>query len=155
MKNIWSLVTTHPLYAFCFVSVWKLVAIVRSKRRHRAKVHRIFPVVLDKVYDRLSECDGSEGYAALYLRDDVGRDIYLTDFRERQFLIDHVWPRILLEIRADNRVRKFRRVANDGKELEHWDLDTQSKKGRRLRKSTGSISPGRKRDWGLSTKQHP
>ncbi len=92
---------------------------------------------MEAAYDRLAQCDNNEGYAALMLRDDVGRDMYPTNLRERTFLYTDVWPRVILEVHSDNRVRKFRKEAN-GKNLEHWDLHKQSKKGRILRKSSGS-----------------
>jgi len=139
-QRVWFVVTNYPLYVIGAIAMWKLVAVVQRKRKHRAKVRELFGTVLEAVYDRLSECENdNQGYAALILRDDVGHDMYPTSFRERQFMFDYVWPRVTLEIRADNRVRKFHKVVTGGKDLEHWDFAIQSKRGRKLRKSTGGL----------------
>jgi hypothetical protein len=117
-----------------------------KKKRRLAKIQDLLEPVLEAAYDRLAQCDNNEGYAALMLRDDVGRDMYPTNLRERTFLYTDVWPRVILEVHSDNRVSKFRKEAN-GKILEHWDLHKQSKKGRILRKSLGSTP---KLDAGVS-----
>ena len=99
--------------------------------------------MLEATYDRLAECPDSDGgFAALHLRDEVGHDMYPTSWSKRHWMNDDVWPRVKLEILADNRVRKYRKVA-DGKDLEHWDFAIQSKRGRRLRKS---LTPAKPRD---------
>jgi len=140
-KKIWFLVTNYPIYVFSAIAFWKIMDLFWCRRKHQAKVRELFGIVREAAFDRLSECDDSDGYAALILRDDVTHDMYPTSFHQRQFINDYVWKRVTLEIRADNRVRKFRKVAN-GKELEHWDFAIQSKRGRRLRKSFGASTPG-------------
>jgi len=131
------LVWQYPFHSFGAMAFWYLFLVIQRKRKHRAKVRELVTIVREAAYDRLSECDDHTGYAALLLRDDVGNDMYPTSFAQRQFVNDYVWPRVVLEVRADNRVRKFRKMTA-GKELEHWDFAIQSKKGRRLRKSLGT-----------------
>lgn len=137
VKSLFRFTTSYPIYSIGALSFGKLVQYFKRRRKHRAKVRELHGIVLEAVYDRLSECEDHEGYAALILRDDVGHDMYPTNISQRLFINDYVWPRVSLEIRADNRVRKFRKLAN-GKELEHWDFAFQSKRGRRLRKSLGT-----------------
>jgi len=141
-KTIWLSFTIYPIYSFGAVALMKLVSMIRRKRKHNAAVRELFGPVLNAAYDRLSECDDGDGYAALHLRDEVGHDMYPMSFQQRDFIARYVWPRVTLEMHADNRVRKYRRVVG-GKELEHWDFAIQSKKGRRLRNSLGAGStPG-------------
>ena len=104
-----------------------------TQKEASSKGARTFDIVKEEAYDRLAHCDGSGGYAALHLRDDVGHAMYPSNQRERLFMFQHVWPRVIIEVRADNRVRKFRKAA-DGKQLEHWDLNTNSKCGWQQRK---------------------
>jgi hypothetical protein len=83
--------------------------------------------------------------------------MYPTSFAQRQFVNDYVWPRVVLEVWADNRVRKFRKMTA-GKELEHWDFAIQSKKGRRLRKSLGTPvvgTPGGANGGGINAEDVP
>jgi hypothetical protein len=137
VKSLFRLTTSYPIYSIGFLALGKMVQYFKRRRKHRSKVRELHGIVLEAVYDRLSECEDHEGYAALMLRDDVGHEMYPTNFSQRLFINDYVWPRVSLEIRADNRVRKFRKLTN-GKELEHWDFASQSKRGRRLRKSLGT-----------------
>jgi hypothetical protein len=146
----WKYISTHPKSSPVVMLVLVSVVIVRRKKKHRAKVREIFDVVKEEAYDRLAHCEGSGGYAALHLRDDVGHAMYPSNVRERLFMYNYVWPRMIVEVRADNRVRKFRKTA-DGKQLEHWDLNTNSKRGWQLRKTpnkspTKTVEPVGKRD---------
>ena len=130
----WKYISTHPKSSPVVMLLLVSVVIVRRKKKHRAKVREIFDVVKEEAYDRLAHCEGSGGYAALHLRDDVGHAMYPSNVRERLFMYNYVWPRMIVEVRADNRVRKFRKTA-DGKQLEHWDLNTNSKRGWQMRKT--------------------
>lgn len=152
------IVWQYPLYSFCVMGFAYVARIVQRRRRHNAKVRELFGIVREAAYDRLCECDDDTGYAALLLRDDVGHYMYPTSFVKRQFMNDYVWPRVVLEVRGDNRVRKFRKM-NAGKELEHWDFAVQSKKGWRLRKLLGGTTPvgtpGSKPEHDVSPKRDP
>ena len=64
--------------------------------------------VLQATYNRLEECENDWGYAALLMRDDVGDEMCRFNFRERKFMKEFVWPRVVMEVRADNRIRKAR-----------------------------------------------
>jgi len=140
-KKLWHYASTYPKSSPVVVIMLVVAVGIRRKKNHRAKVREIFDVVKEEAYDRLANCDGSGGYAALHLRDDVGHAMYPSNVRERLFMYNYVWPRVIIEVRADNRVRKFRKAA-DGKQLEHWDLNTNSKRGWQLRK-TPNKTPGK------------
>jgi hypothetical protein len=141
VKTLFRITTNYPLYSIGAFAFGQMIQYFRRRRKHRAKIRELHGIVLEAVYDRLSECEDHEGYAALILRDDIGHDMYPTNFAQRLFINDYVWRRVALEIHADNRVRKFRKLTN-GKELEHWDFAVQSKRGRRLRKSIGGTPVG-------------
>jgi hypothetical protein len=133
-QKSWQYISTHPKSSPVVCMILVGAVSIRRKTKHRAKVREIFEVVKEEAYDRLAHCDGSGGYAALHLRDDVGHAMYPSNVRERLFMYNYVWARVTIEVRADNRVRKFRKAA-DGKQLEHWDLNTNSKRGWQLRKT--------------------
>jgi hypothetical protein len=135
----------HYIYNFPYLSVLVMVLayivnLFMKRKRRLEKIREIFPQVMEITYDRLAEVDNNEGYAALMLRDDIGRDMYPTQLKKREFFFNEVWPRVVADIHSDNRVRKFRKEAN-GKNLEHWDLHKQPKQGRRLRKFLGTSAP--------------
>lgn len=146
-KFLWDFMFNNPIPSFVALTLIMIAYYIRRELQHKAKVREFLRVVLDAVYDRLAECDDNEGYASLMLRDDVGHDMYPTNVRERNFVYNDVWPRVVLEVRADNRVQKFRKEAG-GKSLEHWQFHLQPKRGRRLRKSFGSTPS---KDSGVSS----
>jgi len=152
-QKLWQYVLTYPKSTPVVVVMLVGAVRLRRKKKHRAKVREIFDVVKEEAYDRLANCDGSGGYAVLHLRDDVGHAMYPSNVRERLFMYNSVWPRVIIEVRADNRVRKFRKAA-DGKQLEHWDLNTNSKRGWQLRK-TPNKTPGKNIEATSSAKRDP
>ncbi|KAL3799450.1 hypothetical protein HJC23_013905 [Cyclotella cryptica] len=135
-KFAWYSISTYTIPSVIFLVLLYIGNLYMKRRRRLEKINTLLEPVLEQVYDRLAVCDNNEGYAALMLRDDIGHDMYPTKLRERTFLYNEVWPRVVLEVHSDNRVRKFRKEAN-GKNLEHWDFHKQPKKGRLLRKSLG------------------
>jgi len=155
--KLWHLLWAYPLYTIGFMVFSRLVTWFRQRRKRIAKIKSLRDVVLNLTLDRLSECDNHEGWAVLMLRDDVASYLHPTNWTERQFIIDYVWPSVYVLIQADNRVRKFRKMAH-GRQLEHWDFDVQSKKMRKSLSTprlpttlpTGEknedISPKQKRD---------
>jgi len=157
VNKVWHLLWAYPLYTIGFMVFVRLVTWFRQRRKRITKIKSLRDVVLNLTLDRLSECDNHEGWAVLMLRDDVASYLHPTNWTERQFIIDYVWPSVYVLIQADNRVRKFRKMAH-GRQLEHWDFDVQSKK---MRKSLSTprlptplptseknedISPKQKRD---------
>ena len=136
-KFIWYYICNHPLMSLVVMVLSYIVSLFLKRKRRLAQINELYPQVLESAYDRLAELDNSEGYPALMLRDDIGREMYPTNLGKRVFLYNEVWPRLVAEIHSDNRVRKFRKEAN-GKDLEHWDLHKQPKQTRRLRKSLGN-----------------
>jgi len=152
-QKSWQYMSNHPKSSPIVLMILVAAVSIRRKTKHRAKVREIFDIVKEEAYDRLAHCDGSGGYAALHLRDDVGHAMYSSNVRERLFMYNYVWPRVIVEVRADNRVRKFRKAA-DGKQLEHWDLNTNSKRGWQLRK-TPNKTPGKHVEVTSSAKRDP
>ena len=132
------LMLTWPQYAFYCQAFWALVDTFLQRRERIAKIKSLRDDVLNLTFDRLSECNDHEGWAVLMLRDDVASYLHPTNWTERQFIIDYVWPSVYVLIQADNRVRKFRKLAH-GRELEHWDFDVESKK---MRKSMSAVVQG-------------
>ena len=130
INKVLYLMWAYPMYTVGFMVFVRLVMWFRQRRQRIAKIKSLRDVVLNLTLDRLSECDNHEGWAVLMLRDDVASYLHPTNWTERQFIIDYVWPSVYVLIQADNRVRKFRKMAH-GRQLEHWDFDVQSKKMRK------------------------
>lgn len=145
----WFLLTTYPVYTIGAGSFMKVFSMAYQKFKRRRKANELYDSVLNLAYDLLADCD-HEGWAALMLRDEVTNTLYPTKWSERQFIMDHVWPRVSLCIQADNRVRKFRKMAH-GREQPHWDLAIQAK---RSRKSFGG-TPGSSKNGEETPRRDP
>ncbi|KAL9191443.1 hypothetical protein ACHAXT_001149 [Thalassiosira profunda] len=144
VANAWHLAVNYPIYVSVTVVGGLLVRKFLLRRRHRRKVNELFEIVLEATYDRLAEAEGHDGYASLILRDEVGYDRYPNSWKDRRFINEHVWKRVELELRSDNRVRKFRKTVNGKPDQQHFDLAIQSKHSRRRSRSLGPF--GRKRN---------
>ena len=129
VAGLWQLILNYPYYTFGIPVLCVVGAMFFKQRRERiAKIKSLRDVVLKHTLDRLSVCD-HEGWAVLMLRDEVASFMCPTNYTERQFIIDYVWPSIYALIQADNRVRKFRKMVH-GRQLEHWGFDVLYKKMR-------------------------
>ena len=106
----------HPYVSAVILATAKLTSIFQGKRRHRRRVNDLFEPVKEQAYDLLAESTTSEGYAALLLRDDVTH-IMFSNNADREFINAYVWPKVVHDVRRDNRVHKFRKH-HGGKELD-------------------------------------
>jgi len=129
----------HPYVSAVLLATAKLTSIFQRKRMHRRRVHDLFEPVKEQAYDLLAESMTSEGYAALLLRDDVTHIMFSNNV-DREFVNAFVWPKVVHDVRRDNRVRKFRKH-HGGKELEHWELARVSALSRKARKSGSTPVP--------------
>lgn len=141
VKKSWFLLMTYPIYTVSAILMWQFIRLFRRRKKWNAKMKDARDTVFNLALDRLSECDHHDGWAAIMLRDDIAAYLHPTNWTERQFIIDDVWPGVRLLILADNRVRKFRKMAN-GRQLEHWDFAPQAKQVRKMRNSFSGSTPG-------------
>ena len=129
----------HPYVSAVILATTKLMSIFQGKRKHRRRVNDLFEPVKEQAYDLLAESLTAEGYAALLLRDDVTHIMFSNNV-DREFVNAFVWPKVVHDVRRDNRVRKFRKH-HGGKELEHWELARVSALSRKARKSGSTPVP--------------
>uniref|UniRef100_A0A6V2JAP1 Uncharacterized protein n=1 Tax=Ditylum brightwellii TaxID=49249 RepID=A0A6V2JAP1_9STRA len=126
----------YPLPTFLSLGLIYVVSWIRNKRRETRETRDLVFRIREMAYERLMECRrgsiggggvdspagrGVDGYAVLFLRDEIGHELYPCSMKERKKFFVRVWPKVVAEVRYDNRVRKVQRVVEGGKKLDHWE----------------------------------
>mmetsp|Transcript_30175 Transcript_30175/g.69179 ORF Transcript_30175/g.69179 Transcript_30175/m.69179 type:complete len:85 (+) Transcript_30175:419-673(+) len=60
-------------------------------------------------------------WATKHLRDTVALEMCPTDLKTRRRVTADVWPRVVVEVRADSRVRQVMRQDSGGAVEEYWE----------------------------------
>jgi len=131
----------YPFVSFALLSVASIANLFRKRRQRRDKIKDYLNITLNEVYDRLAEYEDNDSYPNIHLRDDIGRDMFHLNTRERFFFYDHVWPLVVRDVNSDNRVKKALKEV-DGKKMLHWQMDGQTKRSRKGRRSRGGFASG-------------
>ncbi len=129
----WDFATANPLPTLGLMFFTYTILWFRSKRNKIFAMRKEATEVLEIAFDKLvMDCNEGEGYAGLHLRDEIAHTHY-TDPKARKRLNNLIWPKVLILIRADNRVAKSRKTIG-GKSLEwfEWASDSSRKKRRSL-----------------------
>uniref|UniRef100_A0A7R9VSV6 Man1/Src1-like C-terminal domain-containing protein n=1 Tax=Pseudictyota dubia TaxID=2749911 RepID=A0A7R9VSV6_9STRA len=128
----------HPVKSGIAVVAALIVRKYRRRRARRALLKSLVNDMVEAAYDMLADCDDSEGFAALHLRDELTHLMHPSDPGRRKYLSEKVWPGVVLEIRRDNRIRKSTREVG-GKRLEWWEWISRA--GKMNRRNRGVLSP--------------
>ena len=114
---MWSFSMAYP-----WVSLVCLIVLLALRRYRQRKAE--YQVLLADVanvrhlaYQKLM-ADSLE-HVVLHLRDEVALDLYPTSKSERSYLILKVWPRVVADVRLDNRVHKTNQLLQ-GKPRDVW-----------------------------------
>jgi len=128
---IYEMCISSPLMAIlCAIIIYIYIWI--SKRRKlvfemRNDVRNLRQIATDKL---ILDCNEGEGYAALHLRDEITHELFPDKCQERNHLMFKVWPKVVNEIRADNRVHKTNKSVG-GKGLEWWEWISDASRNNR------------------------
>ena len=90
--------------AILCLAVWAFYHLDR-RRRMRKKLMQDVANVRQLTYEHLME-DVNAEHVVMYLRDEVAMDLFPTSKAERVYIISKVWPRVVSDVKHDNRVRK-------------------------------------------------
>eukprot|EP00521_Asterionellopsis_glacialis_P018139 CAMPEP_0195296444 /NCGR_PEP_ID=MMETSP0707-20130614/19483_1 /TAXON_ID=33640 /ORGANISM="Asterionellopsis glacialis, Strain CCMP134" /LENGTH=688 /DNA_ID=CAMNT_0040357961 /DNA_START=39 /DNA_END=2105 /DNA_ORIENTATION=+ len=100
--------------AFCFLWIIRTVRLARrSRRRVRMDAVKVREVAYDKLQHQAQE------YAVLHLRDEVAHELYPSSKKQRAYIIKEVWPRVISDVKQDNRISKSC-VLMQGKPRDVW-----------------------------------
>ena len=117
----------YPLASLICLAI--LLAIVWTRKLHESRKKLTLDVahVREMAYERMRS--DSVEHVVLHLRDGIAMDLYPTSKGERSHLILKVWPRVVTDIRSDNRVLKTNRmVGGKPRDVWQWVAPPSSKK---------------------------
>mmetsp|Transcript_16485 Transcript_16485/g.32754 ORF Transcript_16485/g.32754 Transcript_16485/m.32754 type:complete len:1144 (+) Transcript_16485:178-3609(+) len=86
----------------------------RSRSRDRASVSEL----RDEAYARLIDV---RCIAAAHLRDELAMQLHPSDSAKRRRMTLILWPKVVVEVRSDSRVKQVERLGVGGQVEEHWE----------------------------------
>jgi len=100
---------------------------LKRKRRKVREGRKLVEEIREIAYDRLAVVKGTtNGYASIHLRDEINHERNNSVDKREEFM-DTIWPLVVRDVRADNRVSKYKRIIN-GKILEWWEWSSTGRK---------------------------
>ena len=127
--SLWSLTLAHPIASFLsLITLW-LIRVYRRRRSRREALRRDTAKVKHMAYEELMS-DSLE-HVVLHIRDGVAHDLHPNSSKDRQHIIKKVWPRVVADIRSDNRVLKTNTIIQ-GHPRDVWQWVATPSKGRRV-----------------------
>jgi hypothetical protein len=114
---VWSIGMAYPLVSIiCLVALWVL-RYLRLRKFNRQALLRDVAQVRHMAYQKLM-ADSLE-HVVLHLRDEVALELHPTSKAGRTYIISKVWPRVVGDVRLDNRVHKTNQLCL-GKPRDVW-----------------------------------
>ena len=96
---------TYPLASVaCFLTLWAIFAI-RNRRRNSKQLRQDVVTARELTYGKLVENVSMEHFV-IHLRDEVAMELYPASKSKRAYVINKVWPRVVVDVKHDNRVLK-------------------------------------------------
>lgn len=118
-----TMIYSYPLPTLLISMIVLLLSWMKIRRNHIQSLRKDVASIQNLVYDRLMNGD-KDGSASLHIRDDIMHELYSvsesSNMKKRQEFIKNVWPRVVVAVRMDNRVRKSVKNVR-GKSLEWWE----------------------------------
>jgi hypothetical protein len=117
----------YPLASLICLVILLVIIWTRRLRESRNKLIVDVANVREMAYERMRS-DSLE-HIVLHLRDGIAMDLHPTSKTERSHLILKVWPRVVADVRLDNRVLKTNRmVGGKPRDVWQWVAPPSSKK---------------------------
>ena len=114
----WNTVSTYPLISLIGLVVVVIVKRIRNYRAYRSKLVCDIAQARQMAYEFLQNYN-TQSHVVLHIRDEIAMNLYPYSNAKRQYLIHDVWPRLIPDLKADNRIRKSTKVM-EGKPRDVW-----------------------------------
>ena len=106
----------YPIPTIVLVFTWGLCTGIRNKRRKNHGLRKKTREIREMAYKKL-KLRGEKKYGEKHLRDDIAHELYPDSLNLRRKFMADIWPRVLVEVRCDSRVR---RGLSNGMEWWEW-----------------------------------
>jgi hypothetical protein len=119
----------HPVQAAISLLVLWLLIRIRCAMLYRKRLIQNVVEVRDLCYQKLM-VDPSLEHTVLHLRDGIAMDMYPSSREGRAYVIAKVWPKVVVDVRQDNRVAKYSdKVGGKPRDIWQWAATGQKAKG--------------------------
>jgi len=108
----------YPLISVLCLAVVLVLVYTRRRSAQQSRLIADVAAIRHLAYQRMMQ-DASDEHVVLHLRDGIAMDAYPTSQRMRHYVIAKVWPRVVADVRLDNRVKKMHRSI-EGKPRDVW-----------------------------------
>ena len=116
-RIVWSTSVTYPWITLSsLITFWALRTYQRRQGDYKVLLNNVAEVRLLAHQKLMSD---SLEHVVLHLRDEVALDLHPTTKKNRDYLILKVWPRVVADVRLDNRVHKTTQMLH-GKPRDIW-----------------------------------
>jgi hypothetical protein len=125
----WALILTirFPLVTIMVVLILYGIYAFRKHRRQRQQLKQDVANIRQLAYGKLME-DVSKEFIVIFLRDEVAMDEWPTSKSNRAHIINKVWPRVVADVKHDNRVKKSTTlVQGTRRDVWQWTASTKKK----------------------------
>jgi hypothetical protein len=125
--SVLKLTLAFPLASVIVLLILWGVYAFRKRRRERQNLMQDVASVRQLTYIKLKE-DVSKEHIVLHLRDEVAMDMYPTSKSKRAYIIHKVWPRVVADVKHDNRVLKANTLfQGTPRDVWQWTASTSKK----------------------------
>jgi hypothetical protein len=119
----WVVVSAYPLWSVVGFLVVTIILKLQKRRAKRAKLVLDTANLRHQTYNLLKDTR-DEIHVVLHVRDHIVNDLFPNSRKDREYLIREAWPKVVLDVKLDNRVRKSQQKY-DGKIRDVWQWVAQ------------------------------
>mmetsp|Transcript_37619 Transcript_37619/g.42414 ORF Transcript_37619/g.42414 Transcript_37619/m.42414 type:complete len:584 (-) Transcript_37619:322-2073(-) len=116
--NYWGFLKNYPKLSGSGLFGFGVFLVTRKRRVKREQRERKIDQVRGET-DNVLKGNPAVGHIVLHIRDEIAMQLYPHSRKERQSLINEIWPKIVNIVQYDTRVRKTKRMV-DGKPRDVW-----------------------------------
>jgi len=128
-STLWNATLAYPLVSFLsLVALW-IIRLYRLRAARRLALIRDTAEVKHMVYDQLMSIPAE--HVVLHVRDGIAHDLFPNSKKDRQAIVRRVWPRVVADVRSDNRVLKANKMVQ-GVPRDVWQWVATPAKGKRV-----------------------
>lgn len=116
----------YPIIALVSLLLIMVVLYIRRQKKAQKELLENVATVRDMAFERMS-LDAS-AHVVLHLRDAIAMEMHPMSRKGRSYIVLKVWPRVVADIRQDNRVLKTnRQVGGKPRDVWQWVASTPAK----------------------------
>mmetsp|Transcript_15790 Transcript_15790/g.24243 ORF Transcript_15790/g.24243 Transcript_15790/m.24243 type:complete len:662 (+) Transcript_15790:118-2103(+) len=116
----------YPIVALCTLLFIMVALYIRRRRKGQRELAKNIVIVRDMAFQRMSS--DTSAHVVLHLRDAIAMEMHPMSRKGRSYIILKVWPRVVADIRQDNRVLKTnRQIGGKPRDVWQWAASTPAK----------------------------